>query len=48
MLTTKFQGVMIIKVGNIRKLNKPLTEQQGEYLLALNVNPDVFVNPRAG
>jgi len=48
MLTTKFQGVMIIKVGNIRKLNKPLTEQQREYLLALNVNPNVFVNPRAG
>jgi hypothetical protein len=48
MLTTKFQGVMIIKVGDTRRLNKPLTEQQREYLLALNVNPNVFVNPRAG
>ncbi|MDL1969012.1 MAG: hypothetical protein LWW97_10860 [Deltaproteobacteria bacterium] len=48
MLMTKFQGVMIIKVGDTRRLNKPLTEQQREYLLALNVNPNVFVNPGAG
>jgi len=48
MLMTKFQRIMIIKISDNRRLNKPLTKQQLEYLLALNVSPDVFIDPRAG
>jgi len=48
MLMTKFQRIMIIKIGNNRKLNKPFTEQQMEYLVALKVNPNAFIKPGAG
>jgi transposase len=48
MLTTKFRGIMIVKIGNHRQLSKPFTDQQKEYLLALNVNPRIFVKPGAG
>jgi transposase len=48
MLVTKFLGVTVIKNGQGRKLNNPLTDQQKEYLKALNVNPKIFVNPKAG
>jgi transposase len=48
MLTTKFKGIMIVKIGNDRQLTKPLTDHQKEYLLALNVNPRIFVKPGAG
>ncbi len=46
MLLTKFYGVMIIKYGNKRILNKPLTKQQKEYLFALGISQDDFINPR--
>ena len=48
MLMTKFQGVMILKIGSDRRLNKPLKPQQLEYLSALKVSPEAFTNPRAG
>jgi len=48
MLTTKFVGITVIKVGNKRILNKPLTPQQKEYLNALGVSQETFVNPRDG
>ncbi len=48
MLMTKFQGVMILKIGTKRRLNKPLKSQQREYLSALKVSPDAFIRPRAG
>ena len=48
MLMTKFQGVMILKIGSERRLNKPFKPQQLEYLFALGVKPGAFINPRAG
>jgi transposase len=48
MLMTKFQGVMILKIGSDRRMNKPLKTQQLEYLSALEVSPDAFIRPRAG
>ena len=42
MLMTKFQRIMIIKIGDNRRLNKPFTKQQMEYLVALKVNPNCF------
>jgi transposase len=47
MLMTKFQGVMIVKIGSERRLNKPLKPQQLEYLSALGVKPEAFTLPRA-
>lgn len=46
MLTTKFIGIIVIKIGNKRQLGKPLSAQQKEYLLALNVDPEIFVTPK--
>ena len=48
MLMTKFQGIMILKIGSKRRLNKPFNHQQLEYLSALGVNPEAFIKPRAG
>ena len=48
MLMTKFAGVMILKIGTERRMNKPLKLQQLEYLSALEVSPDAFIRPRAG
>ena len=48
MLMTKFQGIMILKIGSERRLNKPLNSQQLEYLSALKVGPEIFIDPRAG
>ena len=39
---------MIIKIGDNRRLNKPFTKQQMEYLVALKVNPNAFIKPGAG
>lgn len=48
MLMTKFAGVMILKIGTERRMNKPFKLQQLEYLSALEVSPDAFIRPRAG
>jgi transposase len=48
MLVTKFSGIMIIKIGEERKLNRPLTSQQKEYLVALGIREDVFIRPGCG
>ncbi len=48
MMTTKFRGIIVIKEGKERRLSKPLSPVQKEYLVALGVNPGVFVDPRAG
>jgi transposase len=48
MLMTSFERIMIIKIGDNRRLNKPFTEKQSEYLVSLKVDPNVFINPRAG
>lgn len=48
MLLTKFIGITVIKIGQIRRLNRPLTDPQKEYLDALDIDPEIFVNPGAG
>lgn len=48
MLMTNFQRIMIIKIGANRRLNKPFTEKQMEYLVSLKVDPNAFIKPGAG
>ena len=48
MLVTNFQRIMIIKIGDNRRLNKPFTEKQMEYLVSLKVDPIAFIKPGAG
>ena len=48
MMTTKFQGLMVVKVAHTRVLNQDLTQIQKQYLLALGVNEKVFIDPRPG
>jgi transposase len=48
MMTTKFSGVMVIKIGTKRSLNREFSTGQKQFLQALNVNPDVFTQPRSG
>ena len=48
MLMTNFQRIMIIKIGDNRRLNKPFTEKQMEYLISLKVDPSAFIKPGAG
>jgi len=45
MITTKFIHILVVKSGNERQLAKPLKPIHLEYLEALNVSPDVFVEP---
>ncbi|MCP4370074.1 MAG: hypothetical protein GY797_18450 [Deltaproteobacteria bacterium] len=47
MLMTNFQRIMIIKIGDNRRLNKPFTEKQMEYLVSLKVDPNAFIKPGA-
>ena len=48
MLMTTFQRIMIIKIGDNRRLNKPFSNKQMEYLVSLQVDPDAFIKPGAG
>ena len=45
MLMTRFQYLMILKIGKHRKLNKPLTKIQLELLTALGLNSQIFIKP---
>lgn len=45
MLMTRFQYMMILKIGHTRRVNKPLTKIQNEYLMALTLSPEIFTNP---
>lgn len=45
MMTTKFSSVMVITMGHLRQLTKPLKQIQLEYLKALGVTSDVFTVP---
>jgi transposase len=45
MLMTRFQYLMILKIGDHRRLNNPLSKIQKEYLRALGLNAKIFVNP---
>ncbi len=48
MMTTKFSGILVIKIGTKRKLNREFSAEQREFLRALHVSPEVFTQPRAG
>jgi len=45
MMTTKFIHILVLKSGGERQLAKPLKPVHLEYLEALNVSPDVFIEP---
>ena len=48
MMTTKFTGIMVIKIGNERRLSKPLHSDQEAFLVALGINPSSFIKPQPG
>jgi transposase len=48
MMTTKFSGVLVIKIGQQRILNREFSATQRQFLCALQVSPDVFTQPRPG
>jgi transposase len=45
MLLISFKYLMILKIGKHRKLNKPLSKNQLEYLRALGLNSQIFTTP---
>jgi hypothetical protein len=46
MITTTFRNVMVIKTGNQRRLARPLSHDQYDYLRALDLNFTIFTVPR--
>ena len=48
MMTTKFSGVMVIKIGSQRILNREFSTEQRQFLRALHVSPEAFTQPRPG
>jgi hypothetical protein len=49
MITSKFKNITIPRIGPIRRLNRPLTPAQLEWLNALGLKPDIFAaEPGAG
>lgn len=48
MLTSKFQGILVIKIGDRRKLNRPLNPAQLGFLKALALEPHIFTVPARG
>ena len=48
MMTKKFMGLMIIKIGIERRLSKPLNLDQEAFLIALGISLSSLINPRAG
>ena len=47
MMTTKFIGIYVLTSSEGRRLAKPLTPLQVQYLNLLEVTPDVFTKPPA-
>jgi len=45
MLMTRFQYMMILMIDQNRRVNRPLTQIQREYLKALTLSPEIFTNP---
>jgi transposase len=45
MMTTKFLSILVAKSGKRRQLVKPFRPVQLEFLQALNVSPEAFINP---
>lgn len=48
MMTTKFSGLIVLKIGTKRRLNRELNTEQKQFLQALDVSPEVFTQIRAG
>ena len=48
MMTKKFMGTMVIKIGNERRLSKPLHSDQEAFLMALGINSSWLIKPRPG
>lgn len=48
MMTTKFSGVLVLKIGTKRSLNRGFSTGQTQFLRALNVSPEVFTQIRPG
>lgn len=48
MMTTKFTGIMVIKIGNERRLSKPLHSDQEAFLMALGINSSWLIRPQPG
>ena len=48
MMTIKFSGVMVIKIGMKRSLNREFSPEQKQFLQALDVSPEVFTQIRPG
>jgi transposase len=46
MMTTKFQGIMVAAVGNIRAITPALNHVQIDYLRALDLPTRIFIDPR--
>ena len=47
-MTTKFMGITVIKIGNDRRLSKPLNFDQKVFLLALGIKPSWLLKPQSG
>jgi transposase len=45
MVTTKFLSILVVKSGKRRQLVKPLKPVQLEFLRAMGVRQEVFINP---
>lgn len=45
MMCTKFLSILVITIGKKRKLAKPLTKIQLQYLKALEINEECFISP---
>jgi transposase len=48
MMTKKFMGIMVIKIGNERRLSKPLHTDQEAFLMALGIKPSWLIRPQPG
>ncbi len=48
MMTIKFMGLAVIKIGNERRLSKPLNSDQEAFLLALGIKPSSLIKPKPG
>ncbi len=44
MMSTKFIGLMVVKVAGVRRLASPFTEVQNQYLTALNLSKEDLLN----
>ena len=46
MLTWKFRGVMVLCIGHSRQLHQPFSPTQQDFLRALQISEERFIQPR--